>query len=417
VPGCRWVDDFESYGPGVRGPFDFAAREVQVCRGELLNFFKRLRFGSGELRGLRLQGKSEKGQGGCKTAHVLIVTCFLKLRRLGWIFRGMRLVLIGVIILCVVAAFGYTGGWLTPDRLTPGRFIDGFEQVNGPHPGFRRNHAKGVCASGSFEGNGQGVRLSKAVVFEPGRVPVIARFALAGGQPYMPDTSANVRSMAVLFALPNGEEWRTGMNNIPVFAVNTPEGFYEQLEASHDSEKMKAFLDRHPESVRAMEEISRRAVSSGFENSTYNSLNAFHFVNAAGASTAVRWSMTPVERFEAATTARGEKNFLFDALIARARKQPLQWHLIVTLGQPGDPTNDATIAWPEGREQVDVGTLTIERVESEDEGRCRDVNFDPLILPSGISPSDDPLLSARSAAYSQSFTRRAGEKKEPSAVQ
>jgi catalase len=38
------------------------------------------------------------------------------------------------------------------------------------------------------------------------------------------------------------------------------------------------------------------------------------------------------------------------------------------------------------------------------------------VLPDGISPSDDPLLSARSAAYSQSFTRREGEKKSPSAV-
>jgi len=38
-------------------------------------------------------------------------------------------------------------------------------------------------------------------------------------------------------------------------------------------------------------------------------------------------------------------------------------------------------------------------------------------LPSGIEPSDDPPLSARSAAYSTSFTRRAGEEKEPSAVQ
>ncbi|MEJ1978208.1 MAG: cytochrome b/b6 domain-containing protein [Acetobacteraceae bacterium] len=38
------------------------------------------------------------------------------------------------------------------------------------------------------------------------------------------------------------------------------------------------------------------------------------------------------------------------------------------------------------------------------------------MLPSGIKPSDDPLLSARSAAYSQSFTRRAGEMKAPSAV-
>jgi catalase len=38
------------------------------------------------------------------------------------------------------------------------------------------------------------------------------------------------------------------------------------------------------------------------------------------------------------------------------------------------------------------------------------------VLPDGIAPSDDPILSARSAAYAQSFTRRAGEVKTPSAV-
>jgi len=37
-------------------------------------------------------------------------------------------------------------------------------------------------------------------------------------------------------------------------------------------------------------------------------------------------------------------------------------------------------------------------------------------LPVGIEPLDDPLLSARSAVYSQSFTRRSGETKEPSAI-
>ena len=41
---------------------------------------------------------------------------------------------------------------------------------------------------------------------------------------------------------------------------------------------------------------------------------------------------------------------------------------------------------------------------------------DPLILPSGILAFDDPLLSARSAAYSLSFTRREGERKESSAI-
>ncbi len=74
------------------------------------------------------------------------------------------------------------------------------------------------------------------------------------------------------------------------------------------------------------------------------------------------------------------------------------------------------MAWPEGREQVDVGTLTLDHVESEETSPARDINFDPLVLPSGMAPSDDPLLSARSAIYSQSFTRRAGEKKEPSAI-
>jgi catalase len=55
-------------------------------------------------------------------------------------------------------------------------------------------------------------------------------------------------------------------------------------------------------------------------------------------------------------------------------------------------------------------------LQGEDTGACRDVNFDPLVLPAGIAASDDPLLSARSAAYSRSFTRREGETKPPSAV-
>ena len=61
-------------------------------------------------------------------------------------------------------------------------------------------------------------------------------------------------------------------------------------------------------------------------------------------------------------------------------------------------------------------SLTLDRVESDDTSAATDINFDPLVLPVGIAPSDDPLLSARSAVYSQSFTRRAGEPKQPSAI-
>lgn len=340
----------------------------------------------------------------------------------------VRLAAIGAIVLGVTAAFAYAAGWLSPNRLTPSVVIDTFEQVNGAHPGFRRNHAKGVCIAGSFDSNGAGAQFSKAVVFEPGRVPVSGRFALAGGQPYAADAARMVRSMALRFSLPDGEEWRTGMNNIPVFVVKTPQAFQNQLAASRpdpntgkpDPAAMKAFLDAHPETVRAIGIIKNHRVSSGFGDETYNSLDAFRFVDAAGASTAVRWAMQPLQPFVAETADQAtqhDKNYLFDTLIADVARKPLQWRLVVTLAQPNDATDDATLAWSDDHASIDVGTLTIDRVEGEDNGACRDLNFDPLVLPSGIEPSDDPLLSARSAAYSQSFTRRAGEKKERSAVQ
>ena len=179
---------------------------------------------------------------------------------------------------------------------------------------------------------------------------------------------------------------------------------------------MTAFLAKHPETAAALQVIGKHPFSSGFADSPYYALNAFRFVNAQGESTPVRWYVTPDQTFEANSAPANGKNYLFDGLIAQLHAKPLRWHLILTIGQPGDSTADATQVWPPDRKQIDAGTLTINTVESEDTSPTRDINFDPLVLPDGISPSDDPLLSARSAAYSQSFTRREREHKEPSAI-
>jgi catalase len=337
-----------------------------------------------------------------------------------------RLAGIGVLLLGIVGAFLYLGGWFSPDKLTPGRFTDELERVNGKYSGFRRNHAKGVCVRGYFDSNGQGTRLSKAVVFRTGRVPVIGRFSLGGGDPYAHDVLSNVRGLGLQFSLPDGEEWRTAMISLPVFPLKNPQAFYENLVASQpdpnthkpDPAKMAAFLASHPETVRVLGFLKAHAPSSGFDNSNFYGLNAFRLSAAEGTSIPVRWQLVSAQPFEAAgaNPDTQDKNFLFDALIASIHQHPLQWHLIITVGLQGDPTDDPTIQWPEGREQVDVGTLTLDSVESEETSPARDINFDPLILPAGISPSDDPMLSARSAIYSQSFTRRAGETKEPSAI-
>ena len=346
--------------------------------------------------------------------------------RLGRMATLVRLALIGAVLTAVAGAFAYLGGWLTPHALTPARFTDGFEQVNGVHPGFRRNHPKGLGVSGFFESNGEGARLSESSVFRPGRIPVIGRFSLGGGLPYQADKPDSVRGLGLQFSLPDGEVWRTSMINLPVFPFSTPEAFYEQMLASKpdpetgkpDPAKMEAFRARHPEFDRALGALKDHPFSSGFDNSTFYALHAFRFVNAAGDSTAVRWLFRPEQPFEPAGTppAGQDKNYLFDSLIARIGRGALRWRLIVIIGQPGDPTNDASAAWPEGRETVDVGTVTLDRAESDETSAATDINFDPLVLPAGIAPSDDPLLSARSAVYSQSFTRRSGEAKQTPAI-
>jgi catalase len=338
-----------------------------------------------------------------------------------------RLAGIGVVILCVAGGFLFLGGWFSPNALTPARFVDAFERTGGLHSGFRRNHAKGVGVSGYFESNGEGARLSKAVVFKPGRVPVTGRFSFGGSDPSVVDGPNMVRGLGLLFRLPDGEEWRTAMINLPVFPFQTPQAFYDNLVASQpdprtgkpDPQKMAAFAASYPATVRALGTIESHAPPSGFDNTAFNSLNAFWFIDAAGKRIPVRWTLAPVQAFSAAGVAgtlQTDENYMFDDLIASILQHPLQWHLIITIGQPGDPTNDATVAWPDGREQVDAGTLTLNHVESEETSPARDINFDPLVLPSGMAPSNDPLLSARSAVYSQSFTRRAGEAKTPSAV-
>jgi catalase len=337
-----------------------------------------------------------------------------------------RLAGVGVLLLGVVGAFLYLGGWFSPHELTPAKFVDGFQQVDGIHSGFRRNHAKGVGVRGFFESNGNGARFSKALVFQTGRVPVIGRFSIPGGNPYAADSATTLHALALLFKLPDGEEWRTAMLDLPVFPFNTPQAFYDNLTASvpdpqthkPDPQKMAAFVAGHPEFLEAIKILKSHAPPSAFD-SPYFGLNAFLLTDASGKITPVRWWFNASQPFVAADMAAGnepDKNYLFDGLIASVHQHPLQWHMMLVIGQPGDRTDDPNIMWPEGREQVDAGTLTIDTVESEETSAARDINFDPLVLPAGIGPSDDPFLSARSAIYSQSFTRRAGEKKEPSAI-
>lgn len=341
-----------------------------------------------------------------------------------------RRTLLGLAAAGGVVAVGVGGiseavGWFRPDALTPDRFADRFEQIAGRHEGFRRNHAKGLAATGTFTSTGAGEQVSRAVVFRAGSVPVVGRFSLSGGLPDQPDKPDTVRGLGLMFGLPDGEQWRTAMVNLPVFPDSTPQGFYERMLASRpqkqtgkpDPQAMATFLAGHPETAAAMKIIKQSPPSAGFADSTYRSLNAFRATDAQGKTTAIRWAAVPIDADPSADQPHGnDKNGLFDTLIDTIARGPVSWKLILTLADPADPTHDATLPWPENRPTIDAGTITIDAVQTEAPGNARDINFDPLVLPDGLAASDDPLPRARSAVYARSFDRRAREPKSPSVV-
>ncbi|WP_319432688.1 catalase family peroxidase [Mycobacterium sp. RTGN5] len=330
---------------------------------------------------------------------------------------------VGAFLAVDLGAVAYANKWIGSGA-TPKTFLDGFRAVNGPQLGFRKNHAKGVAVSGYFEANGNGQSLSRAAVFRPGQVGVIGRFSLAGGDAHAPDTPGAARGLGLTFGFPDSWQWRTAMLNLPVFPDNSSRGFYDRLLASKivpgtgkpDPAVMDAFLRAHPETAAAMAVIKKQPPSVGFGDSTFRSLNTFYFVDESDARTPVRWSLVPQQTTAPAPRA-GDANGLFDALIRQLRDGPLRWQLLVTVAEPGDPLTDATLPWPADRRTIDVGLLTLTTATTEAPGNARDDNFDPLALPDGIEPSADPLLSARSDVYAESYRQRAGEPKSPPPVQ
>jgi catalase len=340
---------------------------------------------------------------------------------------ALRLLAIGGVLIVLSAAFAMAAGWLPPHRLGPDAIVDALEAHDGRHPGFRRAHAKGLCIEGSFLSNGNGALLSKAGIFARSNSPVIGRFSTGGGQPYAPDGRLAFRSLALSLTQVNGEQWRMALDDTPMFLVATPQAFVDFQRATApdprsgkpDPTRAGAFLAEHPETRAFRKWQQATPLSSSFANETFYSINAFRFIDDAGKTWTVRWSFEPETPFEAidkATLGARPANFLFDDVIARLAHHPLRWHLIVSIAEPGDPIDDATKVWPADRRRIDVGTLVIDRALAEENGDCRNITFDPLILPSGIAPSDDPLLAARSGAYASSLARRDGEHGQPSAL-
>jgi catalase len=303
-------------------------------------------------------------------------------------------------------------------EVTAPQMIDAFEGTFGAHAGQRRNHIKGTCAAGEFIGSSDAAALSRSALFSGKAIPVVARFSLGGGNPAVPDAAPAPRGMALEFHLPDGALQHITMINTPIFAAASPASFRDFLLAAKpdpktsqpDPEKLKAYFATHPDAMALKQLASQHNPTANFHQTTYFSVHTFKFIDAKSAEHPVRWRFVPrdgtkemtAEEMKAAPHDFLEKNF-----IERTRKAPAVWDMIVYVGEPGDPQDNPTLAWPETRKHFTAGTLKITSAAPQQKGTaCEPINFDPLVMADGIAPTNDPVLLFRSPAYAVSFAKR-----------
>ena len=303
-----------------------------------------------------------------------------------------------------------------PQKPLPVALVDAFNKLSdGPHKGFRANHAKGVMLTGTFTPAPGAHSFSKAPHFARS-VPVLVRFSDPTGVPMLPDASpdASPHGMAIRFTLPNGGSTDIVSLSANSFPVATPEEFLAFLQAAAVSGPTAAkptpveqFLSTHPAAVKFVS--TPRPAPVSFATLAFYGVNSFKFTNAEGVSHYARYQILPAAGEHALTAvdaAKADPNYLMDEVSARIAKGPIKFRLLAQIANDGDAIDDPTVTWPADRKVVVLGTLSLTKMVADQVTAQRLIMFSPLNLQAGIEPSADPVLLARPAAYGVSFSQR-----------
>ena len=313
------------------------------------------------------------------------------------------------------AAWGADAGEVDGKSLAQ-QIFEAMAQDPGTKPGYRVAHAKGIVCEGTFVPSAGAAKLSKAAHFQGGSVPVTIRFSDGSADPFVADNSHNAgpRGMAVRFTLPGGGLTDVEGQNHNGFAVGTGEEFLALVKAAAATDPsrphpwpIEAFLGAHPRALKFVQDTAVAPASYG--SAAYFSNNAFVFVNKDGVKQAGRYQFVPVAgRRDLSDAEAGAKSrdFLAEELRTRFARGPVEFRLVVQLANAGDPTNDASLVWPDDRRTIEMGTIRITSVVTDSDAAQKALVFFPTSLTDGIELSDDPLPALRTSAYALSFARR-----------
>lgn len=298
----------------------------------------------------------------------------------------------------------------------PAEVLKAFDDLNGPQPGFRPAHAKGILISGVFTPSPEGSALTRAPHLHRASTPVTVRFSDFAGVPTVPDNSpdASPRGLAIRFHLAEHRHTDIIAHSVDGFPARTAEEFVEFLRAIHASgpgtarpTPIEQFLGSHPAALEFVQ--VPKPLPSSFAKESFFGVSAYRFTGANGAGKFGRYRILPDgggEYLSAQAAAAASPDFLFDDIRERLAHGPLKLRIVVQLAGTGDVVDDATIHWPADRLQIEFGVVALTGVAPENEAEQRHIIFDPIPRVDGIDPSGDPLLEPRADVYLASGRRR-----------
>jgi catalase len=298
--------------------------------------------------------------------------------------------------------------------------VDAMREIGAVHPGYRGVHAKGTLCAAQFTPTPAAAALSQAAHFAGPPVRAHVRFSNGAGDPEAPDYEPREgRGMAVKFYPPDALTTDIVAITLPVFFVRDPDAFLAFVRArvadpdtgEVDIAKIGAFLGAHPEAMAAATHVMTAEPPESYLTMAYNSLHAFGFTDGAGNLRFGRYRFEPEGGERTISSEAAEQrgaHYLRDDLAARLAEGPAHFTLTVQLAGEDDPVDDPTVAWPETRERVDMGTLEITGLAFDREQGDDVLVFDPTRVIDGIELSDDAILHFRSHAYAESVKRRSG---------
>jgi catalase len=303
----------------------------------------------------------------------------------------------------------------TSTKATPEQMVGALHAAFGKHPNARAVHAKGIFFKGTFTPAPGAKNLSIAPHLQNLSLPVTVRFSDFTGIPDISDTigASNPRGFAIKFNLGGGKSTDIIAHSFNGFPCPTTDEFRELLldisksgpDAPHPN-ALEQFLGTHPIAKTFL--TTQKPPSVSYGTLSYFGVSSFKFVNSSGKSTFIRYQIIPESGEQFLTPEQFKhsgSNYLSEEIKTRVGKGAVKFKLYAQIAEAGDIIENPSIAWPDQRKRVLLGTITIKRLADNSLAADKALIYNPGNLPKGIEIAD-PMVADRAKLYPVSVKER-----------